>query len=356
MAQPRHKRLASVLTTTAALTTVTVLVIPPSAAARNAGTSDVLVVPPPSANAALVVGGTTYPTIPASYMSLFTTTFATTLINVPYPATIAPPFDGSETLGDSVNAGVNSLLGLINTTYVAGTHLVVWGISQGALVLDVTQQLLANDPSAPPASALTFVRVADPAQASTGMLNFAPDLALSKLLYFSMRTAPTESQYNTIAVINEYDGFADFPDKWGPLAVINAFVGLFYRHAQTAFADLSTVPERNITTTVNSLGATTTTYLVPASVLPLTQPLRDLGVTAPVVDAIDRLLKPKIDEAYKRNDPPPSDTPSLQLSDNPSPRALSVRAAAHRQRAAAAVATPERDTPRSRSAAARGSR
>jgi hypothetical protein len=340
------------------MTAVTMLVIPPSAGASQTVGTDLTGIPALAAQAALVVGGTTYPTISDSYMSLFTTTFAPTLINVPYPATIAPPFDGPDTLGASVTAGVKSLIGLINTTYVAGTHLVVWGISQGALVLDVTQQMLLNDPSAPPPSALTFVRVADPAQASTGMLNFAPDLALSKLLYFSMRTAPTESQYNTIVVTNEYDGFADFPDKWGPLAVLNASVGLFYRHAETAFVDLSTVPDRNITTTVNSLGATTTTYLVPASVLPLTQPLRDLGVTAPVVDAIDRILKPKIDVAYKRNDPPPSDTPSLELSDSSSPRVPSVRAAATGKRSAvSAAATPDAGPSRSRSAAAaRGAR
>jgi hypothetical protein len=243
-----------------------------------------------------------------AFMSLFTTTFAPTLINVPYPATIAPPFDGPDTLGASVSAGVNSLLGLINTTYSAGNNLVVWGISQGALVLDVTQQLLANDPSAPPPSALTFVRVADPAQVRTGMLNFAPNIALSTLLHFYMRTAPSESQYNTIIITNQYDGFADFPDKWDPLAVINSFVGLYYRHGQTAFVDLSSVPDKNVTTSINSLGATTTTYLVPATFLPITQPLRDLGVPSPFVDALDNILRPKIDAGYTRNDPPGLET------------------------------------------------
>jgi len=180
----------------------------------------------------------------------------------------------------------------------------VWGISQGALVLDITQQLLSNNPSAPPPSALTFVRVADPAQVRTGMLNFAPNVALSTLLHFSMRTAPSESQYNTIIITNQYDGFADFPDKWNPLAVINSFAGLYYRHGQTAFVDLSGVPDKNVTTTINSLGATTTTYLVPATFLPITQPLRDLGVPSSLVDSLDQLLRPKIDAGYTRNDRP----------------------------------------------------
>jgi hypothetical protein len=136
------------------------------------------------------------------------------------------------------------------------------------------------------------------------MLNFAPNVALSTLLHFSMRTAPSESQYNTIIITNQYDGFADFPDKWNPLAVINSFVGLYYRHGQTAFVDLSGVPDKNVTTTINSLGATTTTYLVPATFLPITQPLRDLGVPASLVDSLDQLLRPKIDSGYTRNDPP----------------------------------------------------
>lgn len=310
MASPYRSRGTSILATAVASAMAAILVTPPMATAAHTGISDTPGTPAPTPQTALVVGGTSFPTLSESFMSSFTTTFSANLINVGYPATIAPPFDGSYTLGDSIAAGSDILMELITATYAVGTHLVVWGISQGALVLNVTQQLLLNDPSAPPPSALTFVRVADPAQASTGMLNFAPDLALSKLLHFSMRTAPSESQYNTITITNEYDGFADFPDKWGPLAVLNSFAGLFHRHGQTAWVDVASVPEKNITTTMNSLGATTTNYLVPATFLPITQPLREVGVPSPVVDELDRFLRPMIDAAYTRNDPPPSNGPS----------------------------------------------
>jgi hypothetical protein len=290
------------------------IITPVTAGASPAVTADISVAPALAAQTALVVGGTSFPTMSQSFMSAFTSTFSTNLVNVGYPAAIAPPFDGSYTLGDSITAGSNSLMELITATYVVGAHIVVWGVSQGALVLNVTQQLLLNDPSAPPASALTFVRVADPAQASTGVLNFTADLVLSKLLHFSMRTAPGESQYSTITITNEYDGFADFPDKWGPLAVLNASAGLFHRHAETAWVDLASVPDRNITTTVNSLGATTTNYLVPATFLPITKPLREVGVPSPVVDALDRFLKPMIDAAYTRNDPPLFTAPSSETA------------------------------------------
>ena len=67
-----------------------------------------------------------------------------------------------------------------------------------------------------------------------------------------------------MVVTNEYDGFADFPDRPGNLlAVANAVMGLFYRHGQTSTATLTGVPAHDISTTVNALGATTTTYLIP---------------------------------------------------------------------------------------------
>ncbi|MGI9126189.1 MAG: PE-PPE domain-containing protein, partial [Mycobacterium sp.] len=64
-------------------------------------------------------------------------------------------------------------------------------------------------------------------------------------------------------------------------------------------ADLSTVPAQNITTTTNGQGGTTTTYLVPTEQLPLTMPLRQLGVPSGWVDSLDDGLRPIIDAGYK---------------------------------------------------------
>lgn len=283
-------------------------VITAGAPAAQAGTTAASATVPTNSAAALVVGGTSFPSMDTSMMSTFTTTFASQLINVSYPAQLYP-FTSGDYLGSSVAAGVDNLLGLLNTTYTAGEHLVLWGISQGALVLDSAMQLLATDPSAPPANALTFVRVADPAAPITGMLNFLPNLIFTDLLHCSsaVRTAAADSPYNSIVVTNEYDAFADFPDKpWNALAIANALFGLYYRHGQTAFADLATVPSQDITTTVNSLGATTTTYVVPSPFLPLTAPLRAAGVPTKIVDSLDSVLRPLIDAGYSRNDPAPA--------------------------------------------------
>jgi hypothetical protein len=74
-------------------------------------------------------------------------------------------------------------------------------------------------------------------------------------------------------------------------------------HYDAMFADLGQVPEKNITTTVNSLGGVTTTYLVPTPGLPMLRPLTTLGVPQDVVDSLEKGLRPIVDSGYARNDP-----------------------------------------------------
>jgi hypothetical protein len=257
-----------------------------------------------SASATLVVGGTTFPTMTQQQMAMLTNTDSDDLVNVTYPAQLWPATEGLQ-LGPSVDIGTTNLLAAINATVTAGTTVAVWGISQGALVLDAAQRELATHPAtAPAASSLIFIRVADPANPGNGMLSYVPDAILSKILDYpsAARSAP-ESQYNTIIITNEYDGFADWPDRpWNLVADLNALVGLYYRHGQTAIADLADAPPQNITTATNGLGATTTTYLLPSPVIPLTQPLRDAGVSASIVDRIDSIVVPIIHAGYSRYD------------------------------------------------------
>lgn len=266
-----------------------------------------------AAAAAIMVGGTTFPTMPDSLLQQVWTTLgrslglqnptAAAVLNVSYPAQLAP-FTGGLPLGASVAKGAENLLAMINAvteTYAAAGRMIIWGISQGAMVLNTVQRILTNDPTAPPSGALTFVRVADPATALTGMLNFLPNLFLSAVLRCNLSGCASEedSQYDTVVVVNQYDAFADFPDNpLNILAVANALVGLIYRHGQTAFADLETTPPENVSIRTNAKGATITTYLVPSPFLPLTQPLRDIGIPADTVDKLDAKLRPIIDAGY----------------------------------------------------------
>jgi diacyltrehalose acyltransferase len=75
-------------------------------------------------------------------------------------------------------------------------------------------------------------------------------------------------------------------------------------HTAVAFTNPSMVPPQNIRTTVNSRGATTTTYLIPERHLPLVLPLGYLGVPEDVLNQLDAELKPMVDAGYSRNDDP----------------------------------------------------
>jgi hypothetical protein len=199
---------------------------------------------------------------------------------------------------ESVDEGVSDLETAINT---ADGPVVVTGVSMGAMVAEQEQATLATDPNAPPREHLKFIRIASP---QSGVARLVPAGTRIPIANYTVQE-PTESQYDTIIVIGEYDGWADPPDRpWNLVATVNAILGIQYVHGPTAFTDPDDVPPENVTVTTNSKGATTTTYLVPTKHLPLTQPLRDKGVPGPIVDLADRALRPIVDAGYVRHDEP----------------------------------------------------
>ena len=231
-----------------------------------------------------------------------------TVVDIPYPGTIGP-FSGigTPTLGESVFEGVTNLAAAIQRT--TGPILVL-GDSQGALVVDAVHARVSNDPTSPPASQMSFLVIADPDYGGVFSVLFPPGFTIPLVNYTIQ--APVEDRYDVVVFKNEYDGAADFPDRpWNLLADANAILGFYYRHASTTSLNPYTLPAQNITVSTNSQGGTTTTYLNPAEHLPLTQPLRDIGVPTQLIDWIDSLLRPIVDAGYSRNDPGPVHGPTF---------------------------------------------
>ena len=110
---------------------------------------------------------------------------------------------------------------------------------------------------------------------------------------------PVESQYESTKVVAAYDGAADFPDRPNLVSALNALVGAGIVHTPVAFTSPANVPPRNIITTTNSRGGTTTTYLVPSQHLPLTLPFRYMGAPNELVDQIDEVLQPMVDAGFR---------------------------------------------------------
>lgn len=209
---------------------------------------------------------------------------------VPYPAGLWPVTGLHDpTLGDSVGIGTASL-----TTAARSTPgpLVLAGVSQGAMVVQQAEAELNDDPAVP--SDTTFILIAD------------PNLGVGKGLYgryvpiidYTPRPV-VDTRFTTIIVTSQYDGFGEpIANPRNLLTVVNAVMGTAFVHPFAQNSDLAAVPAGNITTEVNSQGGTTTSYLVPTEQLPLTTPLRKLGVSGAVVDAIDAALRPIIDAGY----------------------------------------------------------
>ncbi|MBU9762498.1 PE-PPE domain-containing protein [Mycobacterium sp. TNTM28] len=207
-------------------------------------------------------------------------------------------------IGESVDEGEGNLDAAIR----AGGKGRAMGLSEGALVLNAVKTRLANDPTAPPPDQLSFATFGDPiARHPFGESFLTQNFPVGSVVPFMdyRIPAPVESQYHTDQFVSAYDSIADWPDRpdhW--MSVINAIAGLATGHTAIAFTNPSNVPAQNIRTTVNSKGATTTTYLVPEEHLPLVLPFKYLGYDEGTLNQLDAILQPRVDAGYSRNDDP----------------------------------------------------
>ncbi|MHA7649249.1 acyltransferase PE [Mycobacterium sp. ML4] len=207
-------------------------------------------------------------------------------------------------VGESVNVGADNLAAAISRS---GPGQVV-GLSEGALVLDALQARLAYDPAAPAPNELVFNTFGDPiarhAFGQSFLTAMFPVGGVVPALDYQV-PPPVESQYDTRMFVSAYDSIADFPDRPDNLiSLANTLVGLATGHTAVAFTNPSMVPPQNIRTSVNSRGATTTTYLIPERHLPLVLPFQYLGVPEQTLNELDAVLLPMVNAGYSRNDDP----------------------------------------------------
>lgn len=207
-------------------------------------------------------------------------------------------------VGESVDVGQDNLEAAIRRGG-PGTAI---GLSEGALVLDAVQARLATDPTAPPPDSLTFATFGDPvarhAFGESFLTAVFPVGTIVPALDYRV-PPPVESQYDTKMFISAYDSIADFPDRPDNLmSLANTLAGLMTGHTAVAFTNPSMVPPQNIRTTVNSRGATTTTYLIPERHLPLVMLFQYLGVPEDTLNQLDAELTPMVNAGYSRNDDP----------------------------------------------------
>lgn len=236
-----------------------------------------------------------------------------------YPRTAGPLFGPSAPFADeSIAIGAGMVIDELRTTEGPA---VVSGLSLGSMAADAVQRALDADPGRPPASDVTFIVTGDPSRAtplSTGIGSLLPVGLRIPVLGWTVTRPPSESVYDTVVVVGEYEWASDFPDRpWNLLADLNSLVAFNYTHSEASLTSPADVPPQNIVTTTNRLGAATTTYLWPSPVLPLLQRFDKILAPA-VIAAANDVLKPWVDRGYSRYDAVTGNrAPYLQPADGP---------------------------------------
>lgn len=168
--------------------------------------------------------------------------------------------------------------------------IILMGHSQGAQVIYAAlREWAANPATAPDPKRISWVSIGNP-ENKYGGAGVKPGG-----MYVNLPTDLQNSPYKGIEVIRQYDGWADAPDdKSNGNAVFNALVGQSKIH--TDYSKVNLNDPRNVTFTPNKSDGTpgNVTYVyVPTDLAPMVTP----GIFA---RAMDKMLRPGIEKAYKR--------------------------------------------------------
>lgn len=228
-----------------------------------------------------------------------------TVVPLDYPAQLGPLWGVGALTGDqSIAIGQQNLHALIMAELANGNTVSVAGGSMGTLVIDREIAYLESLSAPPPAGAITFYIFGGESRGFGK--TYAPGVTLP-IIGVTLDPVP-ETRYDTVVVYSQWDGWANPPDRpWNLLAVLNAVMGVFLQvdgsndHSKVTGASIEDAVL--VSQVTNGLGGTTSTYMVPTTDLPLTRPLRLLGVPKPLVDGLNSWLIHLIAQGYSSMTP-----------------------------------------------------
>ena len=314
-------RLPAVLALLAGASVLSMLMLTASVSIARADETD-------AALNALMMGGSGMPTpsefwrdtIIADYINPATGGNYTSVL-VPTPESLSTT-SNSEGLLDLQTAMANQ------EALYPGEHFLVEGYSQSAAItIDEKIQLMeaGQHPD------VTLLLLGSLNRPDGGIYERFPGLDIPGLGgFFTYNGAePTDAGIPTIDIVNQYDFFADFPQfPINPVADLNAVFGIIYAHA--AYGD-GPLPERipqiwpdsaplsgpyadqyvlgSLENVMQQQGDTTF-YFIPATDLPLLDPLRSLGVPEPVLNVFQPALQVLVEAGYDRSIPFGDPTPA----------------------------------------------
>ena len=211
------------------------------------------------------------------------------------------------TFDQSVRAGVADLEDAMAKH--PSDHLVIYGYSQGAIIANLEKRKLAEQyPAGTTAPDIDFVLSGDINLPNGGLTARFAGLYIPILDVSFNGPAPTDTQFDTVDINRQYDGFADFPlYPLNVISLLNALLGALYVHPydlEVSLADPTTSPP------IKSQHGDTTYYFFETQDLPLFAPLRTLGVPESLIDVVEPFFRVLVDLGYDRSIPPWEPTPA----------------------------------------------
>ncbi|WP_193047890.1 PE-PPE domain-containing protein [Mycolicibacterium baixiangningiae] len=222
------------------------------------------------------------------------------------PEEFGPVF-GTKTFDDSVAAGTDNLDKCVHGSAQCVSHtmtgdpqpgapIVVYGYSQSAVIATIEKRkLIEQYNETGEAPDVTFVLLANPNRPNGGVLQRFDGFHIPMLDVTFSGSTPTDSEFTTVDIARQYDGWADFPAyPVNMAATANALLGIYYLHGDYWSDDVGAPLEQG------QVGDTTY-YLIPTERLPLLMPLHQLGVPTPLLTAMDAPLRVIVEFGYDRD-------------------------------------------------------
>lgn len=183
-------------------------------------------------------------------------------------------------------------------------EFIVYGYSQSSAVATLEKrELMARYPHGG-GPTVSFMLTANGNRPNGGILARGPEgltIPIAGLTFNG--STPTDSQYATVDIARQYDGWADQPtNPLNLLAEVNALFGVYYLHQN--YDDVS-FGDRQFQDKVGD----TAYYLVPTDILPLLIPLDQVPVIGhPLADTLDPVLRVLVETGYDRTISPGTPT------------------------------------------------
>jgi hypothetical protein len=208
----------------------------------------------------------------------------------------------------SVQAGVADLEQAMAVN--GNDHLVIYGYSQGSIIVNLEKQRLAEQyPAGTAAPDIDFVLGGDFGVPNGGLYARFPGLYIPVLDWLFHGPEPTNTQFHTDVITRQYDAVADFPlYPLNLIADLNAVLGFLYVHAWPF--DVSLPADPTTSPAYQGTHGDTSYYFFETQDLPLFGPLRMLGVPESLIDVVEPFFRVLVELGYDRSIPPWEPTPA----------------------------------------------